>query len=214
VLEGQASTVSVLLSLEDSKRYSGLVGADGRFRVPVELPWRLLPASYEVSVSCAVEHGRAGLSGAALLGDRVLHVAKPVSAATTARGEPEPAALSASLRPGDTGQEVLLRGRGCYLSALRGSPGLVRIVVDPVLGDRPEELRSLLSSWRSPLRIEPAPDGSWRATLDDLGTDKEPSRPYDIYALCTDDLGGLGFVYTPVYRVEFDRIRAVSGRPA
>jgi hypothetical protein len=203
VLEGRASTVSVMLSLRSSREYTGQVLPDGSFHVPVELPWRLLPARYQVTVSCEADKGQAGFSGAATLGGRLIDVTKPEPAARG--GNPEPDSLRASLRPGPEGRELVLQGRGCYLSALNGARGLVRIVYS-LSGDDPGNSGARPANWYDAVPVEPGPDGSWRTVL----RRGDSSPPYDVYAYCTDDLGSLGFIYRPVYRVEVDRLRPIE----
>jgi hypothetical protein len=208
VLQGRASAVNVLLSLAGSRGYTGTVRPDGAFRVRLELPWRLLPARYQVTVSCVAEAAKAGISGAAILGDRMIDVARPAAPASR-RGTPQPGALNATLDPVAPGQQLQLAGGGCYLSALDGARGLVRVVLTDQTTDPPESPSQIPSRWYDAIRVEPGGDGSWTAAVrapDSLSR----GRPYDIYAFCTDDLGGIGFMYRTVYRVDFGRLRPIQ----
>lgn len=208
VLDGRASAVNVLLSLAGTRQYTGTVRPDGAFRVRLALPWRLLPARYQVRVSCVAEAAKAGVSGAAILGDRAIDVVKPAAPASR-RGTPKPGSLSAALRPVAPGQEVQLAGGGCYLSGLNGVRGLVRVMLSNGLTDLPGNPGSIPAQWYDAISVEPGQDGSWTAAV------RAPDsvnrvRPYDVYVFCTDDLGGIGFMYQTVYRVDDNGLRPIQ----
>jgi hypothetical protein len=206
-LRGRASTVTVLLSLKASRRYTGTVGPDGRFALALELPLRLLPARYQLTVSCAIDGRGRDVTGVALLGDRAIDVARP--ATTTKPGVPEPGTLSAAIGYDSQGTELRLKGGGCYLPALGGALGLVRIAFAPAGANGPGDPGSMPATWSDSVVVEPGPDGAWRALVRSSAR-MERMTSYDIYAFCTDDLGGLGFMYQAVYRYDLGRLERVE----